>query len=257
MPEGRIEEDLHSTYCSKLSSAVPTQVGVWIQQAQAKGQGKDRGKDKDQGKRAGLYSAQKRSAPGFLRAVELECYRDPPTPPMSRRRKDSVDSSVPNSSRASSPAASSSSERRGEVLTPVKTEGVEEVVKTEDDGLTISSSDHRLPTANFVCNVTLNKGRRRTLAKGLQLLNDHDVALQALCFPNRCLTTVGPKRAVVFTSEPRPFQDSIFHTVDVGREARGNWTPNGSRKVLQVHRVLFPRHCNATLRSYRRSGFTL
>ena len=27
--------------------------------------------------------------------------------------------------------------------------------------------------------------------------------------------------------------DSIFHTVDVGREAGGNWAPNGSRKVLQ------------------------
>ena len=160
---------------------------------------------------------------------------------MSRRRKDSVDSSVLNSSRPSSPAPSSSSGRGDEGLTRVKTEGVElgdegveEVVKTEDDGLTISSSDHKLPSANFVCNVALNKGRRRTLAKGLQLLNNHDVALQALCFPNRCLTTVGPKHAVVFTSEPRPFQDSIFHAVDVGREAGGNWTPNGSRRFYKT-----------------------
>ena len=53
------------------------QGGAPIQQAQAKGQGKDKGKDKDQGKRAGLYSAQKRSAPGFFRAVELELCRDP------------------------------------------------------------------------------------------------------------------------------------------------------------------------------------
>ena len=110
---------------------------------------------------------------------------------MSRRRNDSVDSSVPNSSRPSSLAPSSSSGHGGEALTPIKTEGenVEEVVKTEDDGLTISSSDHRLPTATLVCNVALNKGRRRTLAKGLQLLNDHDVALQALCFPNRWFTS--------------------------------------------------------------------
>ena len=62
------------------------QIGVWIQQAQAKGQGKD--KDKG-GKRAGLYSPEKECA-----AIELESFRDPPTPPMSRRRKDSVDSSV-------------------------------------------------------------------------------------------------------------------------------------------------------------------
>ena len=56
---------------------------------------------------------------------------------MSRSRQGSMDSSIPNSSRASSPAASSSSEHRGEVLTPVKTEGVEEVVKTEGEGLPI------------------------------------------------------------------------------------------------------------------------
>ena len=144
---------------------------------------KDKGKDKDTGgKRSGLYSAQKRSAPGFSKGLGLEVDRDTPSPPMSRRRKNSLDSSLPDSSRTSSPARSSSSEKGDEEPTLIKQEGdeVEEVVKTEvDDGLTMSSSDHKLPAANLVCNVALNKGRRRALSTGLQFLHDHDTALQA------------------------------------------------------------------------------
>ena len=34
-------------------------------------------------------------------------------------------------------------------------------------------------------------------------------------------------------SEPLLFQDSILHAVDVGIEAWGDWTPNGSSKFLQ------------------------
>ena len=34
-------------------------------------------------------------------------------------------------------------------------------------------------------------------------------------------------------SEPLRFQDSILHAVDVGREAWGDWTPNGPSKFLQ------------------------
>ena len=89
---------------------------------------------------------------------------------------------------------------------------------------------------NLVCNlacISINRARRRTLEKGLQNLHDHDVALQSLCFPERALVTVGPKRAVIFTSSPTAFQEDIFYPIDVGEEARGNWTPNGARQELQ------------------------
>ena len=69
--------------------------------------------------------------------------------------------------------------------------------------------------------------------KGLQNLHDHDVALQSLCFPERALVTVGPKHAVIFTSSPTAFQEDIFYPIDVGEEARGDWTPNGARQELQ------------------------
>ena len=97
--------------------------------------------------------------------MKLEGAWDTPAPPLSRRRKDSFDSSLPNTSRASSPGRSSASERGGEEprTSPIKPEEEVEVdlVKAElADGLTISSSDRILPVANFVCNLALNKNRK-------------------------------------------------------------------------------------------------
>ena len=89
---------------------------------------------------------------------------------------------------------------------------------------------------HLVCNlacISVNRARRRTLEKGLQALHDHDVALQSLCFPERALVTVGPKHAVIFTSSPTAFQEDIFYPINVGEEARGEWTPNGARQELQ------------------------
>ena len=88
----------------------------------------------------------------------------------------------------------------------------------------------------LVCNlacISINRARRRTLERGLQALHDHDVALQSLCFPERALVTVWPKHAVIFTSSPSAFQEDIFYRINVGEEARGEWTPNGARQELQ------------------------
>ena len=37
----------------------------------------------------------------------------------------------------------------------------------------------------------------------------------------------------MFTNDTKHFQDPMFHCVDVGINATGNWTPNGARKELQ------------------------
>ena len=112
---------------------------------------------------------------------------------------------------------------------------------SEPVGHTVQSEPVGHELNNLVCNlarVSINRARRRTLEKGLQNLHDHDVALQSLCFPERALVTVGPKRAVIFTSCPTAFQEDIFYPVNVGEEARGEWTPNGARQELQRVRLM-------------------
>ena len=62
---------------------------------------------------------------------------------------------------------------------------------------------------------------------------DHKIGSKTFSFPERALVTVGPKHAVIFTSSPTAFQEDIFYPIDVGEEARGDWTPNGARQELQ------------------------
>ena len=108
---------------------------------------------------------------------------------------------------------------------PEPSEPVGHIVKGEPVG-----HEPQSLACNLAC-VSINRARRRTLEKGLQALRDHDVALQSLCFPERAQVT--PKHAVIFTSSPSAFQEDIFYPVNVGEEARGEWTPNGARQELQ------------------------
>ena len=50
--------------------------------------------------------------------------------------------------------------------------------------------------------------------------------------PQQMFNHCWPRRAVIFSSEPLLFQGPFFRAVDVGREAWGVWTPDGSR-ILQ------------------------
>ena len=104
--------------------------------------------------------------------------------------------------------------------------------KSEPVGHEVKSEPVGHEPGEMVCNlacVSLNRTRRRTLEKGLQALQEHDIALQSLCFPERALATIGPKHAIVFSSNPSVFQEDIFYPIDVGEDARGEWTPNGAR----------------------------
>ena len=46
-------------------------------------------------------------------------------------------------------------------------------------------------------------------------------------------TTIGPKHVLIFTNEPKHFQEPMFQCIDVGANATGDWTPAGARKEMQ------------------------
>ena len=103
--------------------------------------------------------------------------------------------------------------------------GIKPQVDGDDDGLVISSEG---PGTGFrsVCSLAvLSKPRKRSITKGINQLRDHDKALRRLLEVSNLGTTVGPKHIVIFTSEPKHFQDPMCHTIDVGVDAKGDWTP--------------------------------
>ena len=79
----------------------------------------------------------------------------------------------------------------------------------------------------------LSKARKKLVTKGISQLRDHDKALKHLLDVACIGTTIGPKHIIMFTNDTKHFQDPMFHCIDVGVNATGNWTPNGARKELQ------------------------
>ena len=106
--------------------------------------------------------------------------------------------------------------------------------KEGDAGLVISSEDPLRPGFESVGSMAvLSKARKKLVTKGISRLSDHDKALKHLLDVGGIGTTIGPKHIVMFTSDPKHFQDPMFHCVNVGSNATGDWTPNGARKELQ------------------------
>ena len=155
----------------------------------------------------------------------------PPKPPSPRRPNPKAQ--APNRKRWASWSSSGSDPSSDDEIP----KQLRLTLKKEDVGLIISSEPPRSEREGgfrSVCSMAeLSKPRRKLITKGISQLRDHDKALKRLLDVSNIGTTVGPKHLVMFTSEPKHFQDPMVHCVDVGIGATGNWTPNGARKELQ------------------------
>ena len=100
-----------------------------------------------------------------------------------------------------------------------------------ESGMAITSEPGNLnPTASMA---VLSKARKKVITRGIQELRDHDQALRNLLTLNAITSLPKNPHIVVFTCTPAAFQDPMIRCVDIGAGAKGSWTPNGAKKVLQ------------------------